>query len=57
MTFVNGVQTWGVEESFRRKAADAGTRIAQVLRELRAADPGKRDNALLLAHVHDFYAG
>jgi cytosine/adenosine deaminase-related metal-dependent hydrolase len=56
MTFVNGVQTWGVEESFRRKAADAGTRIAQVLRELRAADPGKRDNALLLAHVHDFYA-
>lgn len=57
MTFVNGVQTWGTEELFRRKAAAAGTRIGEVLRELRAADPGKRDNAELLAHVHDFYAG
>ena len=36
------------------KAAEE--RICASIRQLRAADPGKRDNEPLLSRVHDFYA-
>ena len=56
MTFVNGEQTWGVDEAFRDKEKAAEERICASIRKLRAADPGKRDNEPLLSRVHDFYA-
>lgn len=56
MTFVNGRQTWDRTEAFRQKEEAAEERLCASIRKLRAADPGKRDNALLLGKVHDFYA-
>ena len=56
LTFVNGVQTWAKSETFQNKEAQAEKQICDVIRQLRAADDGKRDNSVLLAHVHDFYA-
>jgi len=56
MTFINGVQTWGKTENFRQKEAEAEKQICDVIKKLRESDPDKRDNSVLLSHVHDFYA-
>lgn len=56
MTFVNGGMTWGREERFQQKESNAEEQICQIIHQLREADSGKRDNSVILSHVHDFYA-
>lgn len=55
-TYVNGTQTYGTEEKWCVREMEAAEKIREILLALRAEDSGKRDNADLLAHVHDFYA-
>lgn len=55
-TYINGTQTYGTEEAWQAREAEAAARIRESLLALRAKDDGRRDNAVLLAHVHDFYA-
>lgn len=56
MTFVNSELAWRNESSFQQKEAKAEKQICEVIKQLREADSGKRDNSVMLAHVHDFYA-
>ena len=55
-TWVNGVQTYGTEEKWRLREAEAARTIRETLLDLRARDDGRRDNARLLGYVRDFYA-
>ena len=42
-------------EESRKKEKDAEIQICTAIKELRSKDDGKRDNSIILQHVHDFY--
>lgn len=56
MTCVNGQITWMQTPEFSAKEKDAEQKICSAIHELRAKDDGKRNNSVILQHVHDFYA-
>ena len=55
MTCVNGKIAWQQNDESRKKEKDAEIQICTAIKELRAKDDGKRDNSIVLQHVHDFY--
>ena len=55
MTCVNGKIAWQQNDESRKKEKDAEIQICTAIKELRAKDDGKRDNSIILQHVHDFY--
>ena len=56
MTCVNGQMVWQQNAESFAKEKDAEEQICAAIHDLRAKDDGKRDNSILLQHVHDFYA-
>lgn len=56
MTCVNGQIYWQQDAESFAKEKDAEKRICAAITELRARDSGKRDNSIILQHVHDFYS-
>ena len=55
MTCVNGKIAWQQNDESRKKEKDAEIQICTAIKELRSKDDGKRDNSIILQHVHDFY--
>ena len=55
MTAVNGRIVWKNDTAFKDKEESAADRLADSIRAWRESHPGRRDNELLISHVHDFY--
>lgn len=55
MTMVHGSVVWQKNEVFLDKEKKGGQKLAESIRSWRNSHPGKRDNELIIQHVHDFY--
>ncbi len=54
-TVLGGVPTWDSTGAFAEKLDGAERRICASIRELRKADPGKRDNSFIMERIREFY--
>ena len=55
LTLVGGKKTWGTEPEWQERADAAADDIRRVMKKLRAADSGRRDNAEILERVRAYY--